>query len=111
MIYFGCINQPGHFAWENENSPMSSYTGWGKWLSDQDGKLTPRDTQREGRPMVHHLFNDTVTVVAWWDYSVDGRPGCNSMLLEMGHHPLDSMLEKAAKAFPNVMARQKWEAA
>lgn len=110
MIYFGCIGKAGHYAWVSERS-HGGYGGWNRWFMEQDGKLAPRDHQREFEPTIHHLFDDTVTVIAYWDRSVDTRPGSNSMFLAEGRFALDEMLAMARDQFPTVYTRASWRTA
>lgn len=107
MIYFGCIGEAGHFAWASERARMSGASGWGRWLSEMDGKLAPRDYEREFVPAFHSLFDGTATVIAYWDRSVDSRPGSNSMFLAEGAFSLEEMLAMARVQFPTVAARAK----
>lgn len=110
MIYFGCIGQPGHFVWVDEQRRAGRDHPWREWFEKQDGKLAPRAAgrMRDYVPTIHYLFDETVTVVAYWDRSVDSRPGSNSMFLAEGRFSLEEMFAMAQREFPMVYGRAVW---
>ena len=106
MIFFGCIDRPGHFVWSSERDRLwSRGSNIVSWLESCDGKLPPRGTQDESATALHHVFDGAYTALAMWDRTVDSRPGSNAVFLEEGVRSRDEMIELARAAFPNVAAR------
>lgn len=119
VFYFGCARYVGHYWWrpggvDSEGSPCHPRTPSREELDellregDVDGKLVPvnrtdeRD-QPEGRALLH--VRDRWTLLAFWDRSVDGRHGSNSVFAIEGVHDFASAVEAARAAFPTVWVR------
>ena len=99
VLFFGCHGcfgsrpQAGHFLWRKPG-PRSSLTDleqtpWGYAL---DSKLAPAGPQIEGRALCHHA--DGWTALAWWDRSVDSRPGSNAAVLVHEDIPAAELLRR-----------------
>ncbi len=97
MIFFGCIGQAGHYAWANEHSRARD-----RWFDHVDGTFVPRSGKGAA---LHHLFDDTMTILAFVDQAVDTRPGSNGAFIEDGHLTREQMIERAYEQFPNVAKR------
>ena len=111
-VYFGCLGHPGHFF----------YLPWGQgthhdriiglpWAEGEiDGALCPgwkgpyvSGRQIEGEAKLHH--RDGWTALAFWDRSVDSRPGCNSVFFFHAVFSFEQALAEAKKIFPQIFAR------
>lgn len=124
VFYFGCIRRPGHYWWRAEGadgkdfkgipSPPASPRPWElKELPREhevDGKLAPIGSfdQVEGVANLVDLLPGW-TLLAFWDRSVDGRQGSNSVFAVEGKHDFDATVAAARAAFPSVWARFKFE--
>lgn len=111
LYYFGCIRQVGHYLWKSDGCSASEnelrvvHDVNPNLLRCIDGIFPPTQVQEEG------LYNDCIVpplrIVAWWDRSVDKRPGSHSTLLAIGYDSAEEMLDAAMVQFPSVMNRQK----
>lgn len=59
----------------------------------------------EGEASIHHV--EDWTVLAWWDRSVDERPGANSNIVARGTWDFEAMVSIAKAQFVEVWARQR----
>jgi|SRR6185437_1812733 len=73
-------------------------------LATIDGTYAPGSTREAGKYQVSVV--PPVMIVAWWDYSVDGRPGSNANLIGMGYSNAEEMIDDAINKFPHIMNRQ-----
>lgn len=110
VLYFGCDGQPGHYLWNPGMSDAGFYSqgrGWPHVPWERiDGVLAPQNVgQRHGASALHHL--DGWTAWAFWDRTVDTRPGCNSIFFAEGTHDEAKMRELAQEHFPEIWARVK----
>lgn len=106
LFYFGCIGQKGHYLFGgSEREAAKALHLSDAFIRSIDGKFTPTETTEQG------LYRLSVIgicqIVSWHDYSVDQRPGSNSILLGIGFNDAEEMLSEAEKLFPEVMKRQK----
>jgi hypothetical protein len=108
LFYFGCIGKVGHYFWETNSWDVDSRNIRIEGVNTKifrflDGNFTPNDPT-EG------IYNDCVIpplrIIAWHDYSVDKRPGSNSVLIGYGYETAEEMIDAAYKKFPSVMNRQ-----
>lgn len=117
-LYFGCINEPGHYLFGARGSkstlrPQSDYPGFPWTIAHLDGGLLEngqepdRETGRVrwtcgGRPTLWFAFY-------WWDRSVDGRPASNSGFYVSGFEigEQEQAFEYACKQWPKVVSRQR----
>lgn len=103
VYYFGCADhraghfwfQPGMIPWK---APLSMAA------EKIDGRCAPRNTSKAGVCMLTYL--EGWSILAWWDYSVDKRPGSNSALVAKGTYSFDQMMLLLNSEFPNVANRQ-----
>lgn len=103
VFYFGCADhRSGHFWFQSGMIP------WKEPLSlaaeKIDGRFAPRNTSKAGVCTLTYL--EGWSILAWWDYSVDKRPGSNSALVAKGTHSFDQMMLLLNSEFPNVANRQ-----
>lgn len=103
VIYFGCIGQAGHYAWDRGGRRRLSE--WPKW-SHGDGLFTPRGDV-EGEALRHVVHGHTV--IAFADRSVDKRPGSNSFFAVPGEMAFDQAVIEAKQAWPQVWERFSFE--
>jgi hypothetical protein len=104
VFYFGCIGDVGHFVWNIHGQRVANTSPWG---DEVDGGLCPAGKQVEGAASLHH--EDGWTALAFWDRSVDSRPGSNSVFLIEGEYDFESAVEVAREAFPQIWQRFKFE--
>lgn len=118
-FYFGCVDTSGHYLHSNHGReygfgelpssdhpnvvPKDDLAGfpWGWWI---DGDLQPQGDQTEGRCVVHHVASEW-TALAFWDRSVDKRPGSCSVFIAEGHHLFAGMVMLFKATFPRVIQR------
>jgi hypothetical protein len=117
VLYFGCIDRPGHFLIEGRKSVHPRQRDI-PWTEEQlDMTLCPgvvevsyghkADKQVEGHAKLHH--RDGWTALAFWDRSVDGRMNCNSVFVIEGEHVFDDAKRIAMAAYPHIWKRFKFE--
>ena len=63
--------------------------------------------QAEGKAALH--YKGGWTALAFWDRSVDSRPGSNSVFLAEGTHQFEDMVVLAQQSFPSIMQRFKFK--
>lgn len=103
VFYFGCNNRPGHF-WYRPG--MEYWRGPLSLAAEKiDGTFAPKSSGDEGRCTLTHL--EGWTILAWWDYSVDIRPGSNSAVVAKGTFDFDEMTALLDERFPTVSLRQR----
>lgn len=102
-LYFGCHQQPGHYLFA-EGMRKCGYSL--DRLTHFDGKLPPQDSPEPYIATVSRLEGWGMTALAFWDYSVDKRGGCNSVVFAPS---LDiapaALLAEAMQRFPQVFER------
>lgn len=98
-IYFGCKGETGHYLYIDGKRQLS--TNIIPW--DQvDGVLCPFN-RKAGSAKLHH--KDGWTALAFWDYSIDKRPGSNSVFFIEGIHGFYHMIQFGKNYFPEIMKR------
>lgn len=106
-FYFGCHGQPGHYVFtEGMRSYYPPYGSGRPELSRFDGMLPPQDSTKPYIATVSRLEGWGLTALAFWDYSVDKRSGCNSVVFapSLDITP-DELLAQAHVRFPQVFKR------
>lgn len=103
--YFGCHQQPGHYLFNQGMRPNYRH-GWPRQLSLFDGMLPPQMDTAPYVATVSRLEGWGLTALAFWDYSVDKRGGCNSIVFapSLTITPRD-LLTEAQLRFPEVFGR------
>lgn len=104
-FYFGCNRDTGHYLHDRHRYRVSASHGLAHRLNKFDGSLPPLG-QGLYVASVTHLGGLGMTALAWWDQSVDTRPGSNSIIFA----PVESiqgedLLHYAEKMMPWVFAR------
>jgi len=100
--YFGCVGQPGHHLFE-EGLHSAAY---GHPLARFDGSLCIPHDSRLYLAALTRLGGLGYTALAFFDQTVDSRPGSNSIFFapSLAIHP-EPMLEMAKLRFPKIFAR------
>lgn len=103
-IYFGCVNDVGHFFHGPDLRSLDAAELGLPW-EQVDGQLTPRSVTTQSAASVHH--SGGWTALAVHDYTVDSRGNSNSVFfLNCGKPiPFAAALEAARAAFPSIVAR------
>lgn len=104
-VYFGCYQGPGHYSWlEGMRSFTEEYGR--RRFSSLDGLLPPQDSGDPYIATVSRLEGWGCTALAFWDYSVDKRGGCNSVVFapSLTITP-DELLTEAQARFQQVFGR------
>ena len=77
-LYFGCSRVPGHFL--HRQGMRAVYFYGQRELSRFDGMLPPQTDTTGYIATVSRLEGWGLSALAFWDYSVDKRGGCNSVV-------------------------------
>ena len=109
-MYFGCgPSDTGHYFWKPDEVRyhVSTHTMLMlcPWGYEVDGTLQPA-RRTEGRCLLHRRGG--WTALAWWDCSMDTRPGSCSAFLMRGEHDFDAMVAAFKESFPWAHARMKF---
>lgn len=104
-LYFGCHRQAGHYLFR-EGMRQIGYDRKLERLTHFDGKLPPQDSAEPYIATVSRLEGWGVSALAFWDYRVDKRGGCNSVVFSpsLTITPLE-LLFGAQDRFPVVFGR------
>lgn len=107
-LYVGCCRRAGHYRFEPGMRSLP-------WLGalrlggiSLDGGFCPPGEQVEGDAKLTWVEDDDggpLTVLAFWDRSVDRRHGSNSTFVLPGVLDFGDALDAARDAFPEVFAR------
>lgn len=103
-FYHGCIGGAGHYLWDA--GPHKCWSGGGLPFRASildAGLLDPQREQAEG--VVRRVVIAGWTVLAFWDRSIDSRPGSNSAFVVEGEHSTADALQVAKQNFPAVFER------
>ena len=106
-LYFGCHREAGHYVFtEGMRSYRPPYGSGERDFSRFDGMLTPQGSLEPYIAAVTRLEGWGMTALAFWDYSVDKRGGCNSVVFapSLTISPED-LLAQAQARFPEVFGR------
>jgi len=110
LFYFGCIGAPGHYLHGSHYGGDPALAAKempginSRLLGSLDDVFTPASTKQQGVYQVSAI--PPVIIVAWHDYTGDGRPGSNSALIGYGYDDAEQIIEAAHGLFPTVMSRQ-----
>lgn len=108
VLYFGCIGEAGHYLWNHRGRQTTDWASIQPWGEEVDGGLAPQDNgERQGEALLHHKGG--WTAIAFWDRSVDSRPGSNSAFLVDREVGFDVAVTLAKTNFPAVWARFGFE--
>lgn len=122
LYYFGCYGGTGHYMHDVHMNRDWEFCKTNTWGYHVDGGLAPgseaknankyKDPEytnhynREGSAKLHH--KDGWTALAWWDRSVDSRPGSNSVILAEGQFTEVEMVGFLFTEFKRVWNRIKY---
>lgn len=103
-LYFGCHRRPGHYLFL-EGMRETHDRKWRR-LQNLDAMLPPQGDPEPYLATVSRLEGWSLTALAFWDYSVDDRGGCNSVVFapSLTIEPADLLTEAQAR-FPEVFGR------
>lgn len=112
-LYMGCYLDSGHHPWDenmervhwkwNAEVPVEGIP----WGPELDNGLCPgHSASREGIAALHH--KDGWTALAFWDRSVDTRPGSHSTFCIKGTYDFEEMKRLCQERFPKIWARYKF---
>lgn len=113
-LYFGCWGVIGHYLWTPGATRVhDAVHPWGRasrgldamlapGIADRSGNVPPNE-QHEGVAALHH--RDACTALAFWDRSVDQRPGSNSVFIFDGTLTFTEAARMAHERFPDVWER------
>lgn len=101
VFYFGCWDDTGHRFYAPRGACVKGIVG--PWGYEVDGKLCPPGPQKQGVAALHH--KDGWTALAFWDRSVDSRPGSCSVFLTEEELRYGPMIVRAVDQFPEVFGR------
>jgi hypothetical protein len=108
MLYFGCKGDKGHCLWTWDGSPARRYEAIlkdaGLYPKVDSGFCPQNNGQRQGEYLLIHI--NGWTILAWWDRTVDTRPGSHSTFLKHGTWTAEEMLHWAWELHSEVMLRQ-----
>jgi hypothetical protein len=68
---------------------------------------TAREREVQGEALLHHAKG--WTALAFWDRSVDSRPGSNAVFFADAYRGFDAMLADAREHWPTIFARFGFE--
>ena len=105
IYYFGCHRDAGHHMWRPgmDSMSMRAAAEMQPWGYNIDSGLCPKKTRRQGVAVRH--FKDGWTAIAFWDNTIDDRPGSHSTFLVEGQFSFEQMVEMAREQYPSVWAR------
>lgn len=106
--YFGCMGVTGHYMHPHIRQgelPGVNYNA----IKYIDGIYTPGDTTKQGAAQLSIV--GPLTIIAWHDYTVDCRPGSNSVIMGYGFtgtraEIIVDMFKDFMVRFPQVVNRQ-----
>lgn len=100
VYFFGCKDTGGHYCFDPEGGKSTGYNWPGPWNKKIDGTLPPQRDKTEFKCTVTH--KEGWTALAFWDYTIDTRPGSNSAFFTRGEYDFEEMLQLAKHAWPRL---------
>ena len=98
--YFGCRYQPGHRLFDKQGKTLYLDS-----FLRLDGELCPKDT-KPYQALLSRIPKLGYSALAWWDNTVDHRPGSNSIIFAPSLTcSVESIQTAMTKWFPWVEAR------
>lgn len=111
IAHFGCRGKPGHHLTLPNGRSVRDF--------EADKLLIPRENSYDGAPTflpfpekvgigaLTYLPANNRTILAWWDRTFDGRPGCNMALIGDGYGTAQSLWDQFNEAMPMVAKELK----
>ena len=122
MLYFGPLKESGHFmfhedGWQVPYSKVNTICPWKDSEIDgllQPGRPDPGDrlerrtrSKVEGEAALHH--KNGWTALAFWDCTIDTRPGSCSTYITEGTLSFEEMVALAKARFPERWNKMQFE--
>lgn len=105
FYYFGCGDGSGHYLFDRNKQRVAASHGLYFSLTKFDGSLPPVNKGLYVAS-VSRLGGIAMSAVAWWDQSVDTRPGSNSIVFcPSMTAPGENILQVAQRVMPWVFHR------
>lgn len=109
LFYFGCMNGPGHYWHSITNCVDDRHVARVLGINYQIVKFF--DATFAPPKMLENQYTANllgpISIVAWWDNSVDPRPNSNSGFIGKGYNGPNELLADAADLFQVVIKRQR----
>ena len=102
LYYFGCMNGIGHYWYPHRPTSLPGVNS--KIFNVIDGPFLPGHSTKQGAGQ--EVIVGPLRILAWHDYTVDSRPGSNSVLVGLGYANAEEMYLAAETKFPTVTKRQ-----
>ena len=102
VYYFGCWNSLGHHLYNHVGRLLHPFKNALPW-KQIDGTLCPADTKQQGIVKIH--YKNGWSAAAFWDYSVDHRPGSNSVLFVEDLIDITQVRGEFQETFPQIYNR------
>lgn len=111
VLHFGCRGQAGHYLTFPSGRTVRDF--------ESENLLVPRAGHLDGsslflpRPEVvgtgalTYLPASDRTILAWWDRTFDGRPGCNMAVIVDGKADVDGVWRRFAQLFTDLEPQLK----
>ncbi len=109
-FYFGCVREiSGHYLYtqHGDRPTRAELDSIPQRLRCPDGTFAPRMTKAPGQALLTH--HEGWTILSFWDYSIDHRPGSNSTFLINALVDFKDAMEYAKAAFPSIWTRFTFE--
>lgn len=103
ILYFGCIGKVGHNLHSKQQHIQFHETPWGYKL---DEEIPAVEYEPEG--LLRTFHKDGWTAVAFYDRSVDDRPGSKSIFLVAKDWPTEKVMAAAERQWPEVCGRPRF---
>jgi hypothetical protein len=106
VLFFGCLDVPGHFLYSKRRRINYEDSPWGTKL---DGGLLTDDYARANTQVTQPFIEAHKagwTAVAFWDRSGDERPGSNSAFLVEADMSAETLLRLSREQWPEVFNRR-----
>jgi hypothetical protein len=107
-FYFGCNTTPGHFLFNERMHHVYRYgdSNDAHPLGKFDGALCYPKKLGPYKVAISILGGVDYTAFAFWDYTVDKRPGSNSIFFAPGRvEDVEFIRDEAFKRFPRIATR------
>lgn len=109
IYFFGCIRQPGHYWWAPPHQNLKFRAPPEIGIPDAweriDGNFVPEGTSYNVEGHASLLYEDDWTLLAFWDRTIDKRPGSNAAFVARGTLSFDEICDLAKEHFAGVWAR------
>lgn len=101
-LYFGCLGSDGHYVFD-VNGVKDHKSEEADFLMKNDGRLAPKNDKSHGKTAFYQF--EKFSILAMHDYSIDSRPGSNSMFLIPGTNTKEETTRLIKIHFPKIWER------